>query len=386
MPDSISPTTSPRNTRIANAVFFFISGFSYSAWASRIPTIKHSMHLSEAQLGGILFALPVGLMITMPLTNYLLGRYTSRAIMLLGALSFNLMLCFVGFASVPWQLVVILLGFGSSRNLFNVSTNAQAVSVQRLYDKSIITTFHGIWSVAGFAGAALGFVMVSFNIAPNWHLPVVGISMMVLSLFAFSNTLREPVIKRQEKKPVFSLPDKFLIKFSVIAFVSMACENTMYDWSGIYFEKAIHASKQTATAAFVFYMVAMTAGRFLGDRFVGRIGVKKILFYSGLFISAGLLIAVFLPYIVPAIIGFILVGLGVSCIVPLVFSLAGKSTSMSSARALASISTISYLGFLIVPPLVGFVAQAAGIRASFGIIALMGGIVIWMVSKIKEDE
>jgi MFS family permease len=344
------------------------------------------MHLNEAQLGGILFALPVGLMVTMPLTNYLLGRYSSRAIMLLGALSFNLMLCFVGFASVSWQLVIILLGFGSSRNLFNVSTNAQAVSVQRLYDKSIITTFHGIWSVAGFAGAALGFVMVSFNIAPNWHLPAVGVSMMALSLFAFSNTLYEPVVKQQEKKPVFSLPDKFLIKFSVIAFVSMACENTMYDWSGIYFEKAIHASKQTATAAFVFYMVAMTAGRFLGDKFVGRIGIKRILFYSGLFISIGLLTAVALPYVVPAIIGFILVGLGVSCIVPLVFSLAGKSTSMSSARALASISTISYLGFLIVPPLVGFIAEAAGIRASFGIIALMGGIVIWMVSKIKEGE
>jgi MFS family permease len=386
MSDRIIPTTSPRNIRIANAVFFFISGFSYSAWASRIPTIKHNMHLNEAQLGGILFALPVGLMVTMPLTNYLLGRYSSRAIMLLGALSFNLMLCFVGFASVSWQLVIILLGFGSSRNLFNVSTNAQAVSVQRLYDKSIITTFHGIWSVAGFAGAALGFVMVSFNIAPNWHLPAVGVSMMALSLFAFSNTLYEPVVKQQEKKPVFSLPDKFLIKFSVIAFVSMACENTMYDWSGIYFEKAIHASKQTATAAFVFYMVAMTAGRFLGDKFVGRIGIKRILFYSGLFISIGLLTAVALPYVVPAIIGFILVGLGVSCIVPLVFSLAGKSTSMSSARALASISTISYLGFLIVPPLVGFIAEAAGIRASFGIIALMGGIVIWMVSKIKEGE
>jgi MFS family permease len=386
MPDSTLPITSPRNIRIANAIFFFISGFSYSAWASRIPTIKHNMHLNEAQLGGILFALPVGLMVTMPLTNYLLGRYSSRAIMLLGALSFNLMLCFVGFASVPWQLVIILLGFGSSRNLFNVSTNAQAVSVQRLYDKSIITTFHGIWSVAGFAGAALGFVMVSFNIAPNWHLPVVGISMMALSLFAFSNTLYEPVAEQQEKKPVFSLPDKFLIKFSVIAFVSMACENTMYDWSGIYFEKAIHASKQTATAAFVFYMIAMTAGRFLGDRFVGRIGIKRILFYSGLLISTGLLTAVLLPYIIPAIIGFILVGLGVSCIVPLVFSLAGKSTSMSSARALASISTISYLGFLIVPPLVGFIAEAAGIRVSFGIIALMGGIVIWMVSKIKENE
>lgn len=379
-------TTSPRNIRIANAIFFFISGFSYSAWAARIPTIKHNLHLNEAQLGAILFALPVGLMLTMPLTNYLLGKYSSRAIMLLGALSFNLMLCFVGFAAAPWQLVIILFGFGSARNLFNLSTNAQAVSVQKLYDKSIITTFHGIWSIAGFAGAALGYIMVSFNVATNWHLPIVGVSMMALSLFAFSNTLYEPVIKQQERKPVFSLPDKFLIKFSVIAFVSMACENTMYDWSGIYFEKAVHSSKSTATAAFVFYMVAMTSGRFLGDKLVTRIGIKRILFYSGILISTGLLIAVLLPYTVPAIIGFVFTGLGVSCIVPLIYSLASKSTSMSSARALASISTISYLGFLIVPPMVGFIAEAAGIRFSFAVIAMMGSIVIWMVSKIKEGE
>ncbi|WCT10160.1 MFS transporter [Mucilaginibacter jinjuensis] len=378
--------TSPRNIRIANAIFFFISGFSYSAWAARIPTIKHNLHLNEAQLGAILFALPVGLMLTMPLTNYLLGKYSSRAIMLLGALSFNLMLCFVGFAAAPWQLVIILFGFGSARNLFNLSTNAQAVSVQKLYDKSIITTFHGIWSIAGFAGAALGYIMVSFNVATNWHLPIVGVSMMALSLFAFSNTLYEPVVKIQERKPVFSLPDKFLIKFSVIAFVSMACENTMYDWSGIYFEKAVHSSKPTATAAFVFYMVAMTSGRFLGDKLVSRIGIKRILFYSGILISTGLLIAVLLPYTVPAIIGFIFTGLGVSCIVPLIYSLASKSTSMSSARALASISTISYLGFLIVPPMVGFIAEAAGIRFSFAVIAMMGSIVIWMVSKIKEGE
>lgn len=379
-------TTSPRNIRIANAIFFFISGFSYSAWAARIPTIKHNLHLNEAQLGAILFALPVGLMLTMPLTNYLLGKYSSRAIMLLGALSFNLMLCFVGFAAVSWQLVIILFGFGSARNLFNLSTNAQAVSVQKLYNKSIITTFHGIWSIAGFAGAALGYIMVSFNVATNWHLPIVGVSMMVLSLFAFSNTLYEPVVKQQERKPVFSLPDKFLIKFSVIAFVSMACENTMYDWSGIYFEKAVHSSKPTATAAFVFYMVAMTSGRFLGDKLVTRIGIKKILFYSGILISTGLLIAVLLPYTIPAIIGFIFTGLGVSCIVPLIYSLASKSTTMSSARALASISTISYMGFLLVPPMVGFIAEAAGIRFSFAVIAMMGSIVIWMVSKIKEGE
>ncbi|NCD71941.1 MFS transporter [Mucilaginibacter agri] len=386
MSAAVPLTPSPRNIRIANAIFFFISGFGYSAWASRIPSIKHNLHLNEAQLGAILFALPVGLILTMPLTNYLLSRYTSKAIMLVGAIAFNIMLCFVGFASAPWQLVIVLVGFGSSRNLFNLSTNAQAVSVQRLYSKSIITTFHGIWSMAGFAGAALGYIMVSFNVATNWHLPAVGLSMTLLSLFAYSNTLYEPVVKQTEKKPIFSLPDKFLIKFSVIAFVSMACENTMYDWSGIYFEKAVHASRSTATAAFVFYMIAMTSGRFIGDKLVNRIGIKRILFYSGIFITLGLFTAVLLPYTITGFIGFMFTGLGVSCIVPLIYSLAGRVKSMSSARALASISTISYLGFLMVPPLVGFIAEATNIRVSFAVIGLMGGIVIWMVSKINEED
>lgn len=377
--------TSLRNIRIANAVFFFISGFGYSAWASRIPTVKSQLQLSEAQLGTVLFALPIGLMVTMPLTNHLLGKYSSRKIMLFGTILFNIMLCFSGFASAMWQLAFIMFGFGSSRNLMNLSVNAQAVGVQKLYTKSIITTFHGIWSLAGFAGAALGYIMVSFNVATHWHLPAVGISMIVVSLLFYQNTLDEPPAKTTERKPIFSLPDKYLLKFSIISFVSMACENTMYDWSGIYFHDAVHASKQGATAAFVVYMIAMTTGRFAGDKLVNRVGIKRILHYSGIFITVGLLLAVLFPYPITAGIGFVFTGFGVSCIIPLVFSLAGKSQSMSSARALASISTIGYLGFLLVPPLVGYVAQAVGIRISFAIIGVLGSLIIWMVSKIKEE-
>lgn len=385
MPHALVQYTSLRKLRIANAVFFFISGFGYSAWASRIPTVKAQLHLNEAQLGAILFALPIGLMLTMPLTHYLLTRFSSRAIMLWGTIYFNIMLCLSGFASAIWQLVLIMFCFGSSRNLMNLSVNAQAVGVQKLYSKSIITTFHGIWSMAGFAGAALGYIMVSYNVATRWHLPAVGVSMIILSAVTFSNTLYEPPVKSQEHKPIFSLPDKYLLKFSVICFVSMACENTMYDWSGIYFHDAIHASKQGATAAFVVYMVAMTTGRFAGDRLVNRLGIKTILYASGILITAGLLLAVLLPYHITAGVGFIFAGLGVSCIVPLVFSLAGKSESMSSATALASISTVGYLGFLMVPPLVGFVAQAVGIRIAFGIIGILGSLVILMVSKIHEN-
>ncbi|GAC1560868.1 MAG: MFS transporter [Mucilaginibacter sp.] len=376
-------TRSAKQLRIGSAIFFFISGFGYSTWASRIPTIKQQMHLNEAQLGLVLFALPIGLMFTMPITSRLLTHYSSRAIMLFGSLFLSGVLILIGLSNSMWQLIAMLFCFGSARNLMTLSINTQAVAVQALYSKSIMATFHGIWSLAGFAGAAAGLLMVYFNIAPTWHFLFVSIALTVLTFYFIKDTLHQKPAP-QPKRPVFSLPDKYLLKFSLICFACMACENTMYDWSAIYFQKEVNPDKTAATAAFVIYLVAMTTGRFFGDSIVTRLGIKTVLKYSGAFIFCGLLLAVLLPYPVIVTIGFILVGFGVSCIVPMVFSLAGRSTNMSSSSALASISTIGYLGFLLVPPFVGFVAQTAGLRWSFGIIALFGAVVVYFVSKINE--
>src|SRR3569833_1713619 len=156
--------------RIANAVFFFVSGFGYTTWASRIPSIQQQLHLNEAQLGAALFALPIGLMATMPITSRLLSSISSSRFLLVGLVAFNIMLSLLGFASFYWQFIIILLFFGSSRNLLNLSINTQSVGVQALYKKSIITTFHGVWSSAGLAGAAVGYLMVYMNISTVWHL------------------------------------------------------------------------------------------------------------------------------------------------------------------------------------------------------------------------
>jgi MFS family permease len=375
---------SPRNLRIGCAVFFFISGFGYSSWASRIPSVQQQLHLNEAQLGSLLFALPIGLMFTMPITGRLLSHYTSRSIMLFGALIFNAVLFLLGLGTQAWQFAIILFGFGSARNLLNLSVNAQSVGVQSLYKKSVITTFHGIWSLAGFAGAAMGYLMVRLNVGLFYHLGAISILLCAASLYFYPYTFYQKP-KPVERKPFLILPDKHMLKFAIISFACMACENTMYDWSAIYFDKAVHASNATATAAFVAYMVAMTTGRFVGDKLVVRTGIKALLNYSGWFIFCGLMLAVLLPYPITAGAGFMLVGLGVSCVVPLVFSIAGKSATLGSGAAIASISTIGYFGFLLVPPLVGYVAQAAGLRWSFGIIAMLGGLIVWMVSKIKEE-
>jgi MFS family permease len=376
---------SPRELRIGCAVFFFISGFGYSSWASRIPTVQHQLHFNEAQLGTLLFALPIGLILTMPLTGRLLSHYTSRSIMIIGALMFNLVLFFLGLATVAWQFAIILFGFGSARNLLNLSVNAQSVGVQSLYDKSVITTFHGIWSLAGFAGAAVGYLMVKLNIGLFYHLGSISVLLCAVSIYFYPYTFYQkpqPV----ERKPFLILPDKHMLKFAIISFACMACENTMYDWSAIYFDKAVHATRATSTAAFVAYMVAMTAGRFAGDKLVVRTGIKNLLNYSGWLIFLGLTLAVAFPYPISAGLGFMLVGLGVSCVVPLVFSIAGKSATLSSGAAIASISSIGYFGFLLIPPFVGYVAQAAGLRWSFGVVALFGGLIVWMVSKIEEEQ
>lgn len=376
---------SPGRTRIMVAIFFFVSGFGFSTWASRIPTIQQQLHLNEAQLGAVLFALPIGLMGTLPLTGMLLSRFDSRRIMIIGAIFFNIMLCMIGFATQTWQLVIALVCFGSSRNLFNISVNAQSIGVQSLFGRSIIARFHGIWSLAGFGGAALGSVMVSFSVSPAWHFLTVGSLLTAFCLYAYPGSLPQKPAPR-ERRPLFALPDKTLAKYGLISFASMACEGTMFDWSGIYFRKAVHASRDVATLGFVFYMIAMTLGRLTGDRLANRFGIRAMLTYSGGLIGLGLLMAVTLPYPLTAGFGFILTGFGVSCVIPMVFSMAGRSTGMTSGSAIAAVSTVGYLGFLIVPPLVGSVAQFAGLRSAYAMMAVFGILITCLVQFTLDDQ
>jgi MFS family permease len=378
-----SAPDSPLKARIATAVFFFVSGFGFSSWASRIPTIQQNLHLNEAQLGAVLFAMPAGLMLTLPVTGYLLRRFSSRYIMITGAVLFNIMLCLVGFVSQTWQLAVVLFFFGSSRNLFNISANAQSIGVQKLYGRSIIATFHGIWSTAGFAAAAVGSLIVSMSIPPSWHLLAVAIILTGLCFAFFKNSVHQRP-QPHERKQSFQLPDKALIKLGFICFASMACEGTMYDWSAIYLKKAVHASKEMATVGYAVYMVAMTIGRFTGDKLANIIGIKAMLKYSGLLIFSGLILSALLPYTISAWLGFVMTGMGVSCVVPMVFSMAGKVKHMSGGPAIAGVATVGYFGFLIVPPTVGFIAEEFNLRWSFALIALFGALITLLVSKMKE--
>jgi MFS family permease len=161
------------------------------------------------------------------------------------------------------------------------------------------------------------------------------------------------------------------------------CEGAMADWSGVYFQKVVNTPSSMMTIGYLAFTSTMATGRFLGDGLVRRLGVVKMLQLSGSLIAGGLMISIIFPFLVPATIGFLFVGFGVSSVVPIVYGLAGRSTTMPTSVALAAVSTIGFLGFLLGPPVIGFIAEAFSLRVSFAVVAALGVVSILMARKAR---
>jgi MFS family permease len=371
-----------RQYRIATGVFFFIAGLTFATWASRIPAIQSKLHLSDGALGGVLFALPAGLMLSLPLSGWLVSRYGSRPMMIAGALFYPAILLLLASSTSVVHLVISLFAFGVMGNLINIAMNTQAVGVESLYGRSVMASFHGLWSLAGFSGALIGAFFVSQDISPLIHFTIVAALAILLVLLFFKNSLPQDTGSREPQK-LFVKPDKKILLLGLIAFCTLLCEGAMADWSGVYFKKIVEAPASMITLGYVAFTAMMATGRFVGDWLVTKLGVKRMLQISGTLITTGLLLSVLFPYLVTATIGFLLVGFGVSSVVPIVYGLAGKSKTMSPATALASVSTIGFLGFLIGPPVIGFIAQSVSLRWSFTLIGILGFGTAILARKLK---
>ncbi len=363
---------------------FFLQGLSFASWASRIPSIQQTLGLSDAALGGVLLALPAGLMLSLPIAGWLTAKIGSRKVATLAVGLYAITLLTLGLAQSTPQLMGCLFMFGLFGNMANISINTQAVGVEAMYNRPVMASFHGLWSLAGFAGAMLGAFMIGAGIVPYQHFAAVLFLALALLAVASRYILPEDVNTNGDQ-PIFAKPDKTLLTLGIIAFCAMICEGAMFDWSGIYFKKVVMANKSMVGAGYTAFMSTMAMGRFIADWFATRYGLKRTLQVSGVLIAAGLLTSVALPYLGTAILGFFLVGFGVSSVVPLVYSAAGKSTVMSPGVALAAVSTIGFLGFLIGPPVIGFVAGWSSLRLSFTIIAGMGLCVALMGGKVKGE-
>jgi MFS family permease len=381
---SISINTPKRLHRWAVAILFFLPGLCFSSWGSRIPSIQQHLGLSEAALGAVLFSLPVGLMISLPLSGWLVSKVGSRNVALPSLIAYAVILVSLGTAQSTFQLVAALFLFGLVANILNIAVNTQAVKVEEMYQRPIMASFHGIWSMAAFTGAAIGTTMIGTGVVPFKHFLLILVLTIIGVAACAKYVVREEETAKEEKKPIFVMPDKALLNLGIIAFCSLICEGAMFDWSGVYFSKVVQAKNAWVGAGYTAFMSTMAGGRFIADHLTDRLGLKRMLQISGALTATGLIISVILPHLVTAIIGFLFVGVGVSSVVPLVYSVAGKSKTMAPSAALAAVSTIGFAGFLLGPPLIGLVAEATNLRISFSIIAVMGMCVSLVASRSKS--
>lgn len=371
MPEVLAAPRPRHIHRVAVSASFLLQGLVFSTWASRIPTIQQKLHLSETELGGVLLAVPVGSVFSLPLAGWLVANYGSRTLTVAGVLLYAAMLPLLGLAATTVQLLAVLVVFGLGSNLANISVNTQAVGVEALYGRSILASFHGIWSLAGFIGASLGTLMIAWHVVPTTHFALIA-TIVWLGVALLQACLLPTDPPRPADQPLFVLPDKELLLLGVLAFCSLLAEGTMFDWSGVYFREIVQVPPARVGLGFAAFMSMMATGRFVADWFTNRFGRVRTLQLSGVLTTAGLTLAVALPALSTAVVGFMLVGLGVSSVVPLVYSAAGRSRTMPAGVALAAVSTVGFAGFLLGPPVIGLVAGLSSLRVSFAIIAVMG--------------
>lgn len=369
--------------RIALGSLFFFIGLCFASWAARIPDIQAKFDLSEGQLGTLLLFLPIGSILGLPIAGWSVHEFGSRRVILTGSFIYAISLPLIGLSPTTWILVIVLILFGLMGNIMNIALNTQALDLEDQMGKSILASFHGLWSLAGFTGAGIGAAMIFLDFNPTQHYLLVMTLSFVIIFLAHSYVVKEK--KRDDSGGlVLKKPDNLLLRIGLIAFLGMMTEGCMFDWSGVYFKKVLVADPGLVSLGYVAFMGTMASGRFISDRLVQRFGKVPVIRVSGLLIFLGLLLSVLIPTLPFATLGFFIVGFGVSSIIPVSYSIAGRSKQFAPSVALALVSTISFFGFLIGPPMIGFIADLFSLKISFALIA-MNGLGIALLASIRKD-
>ena len=374
--------TQNRQKRISVSVLFFVLGIDFASWASRIPTIKDNLDMSDGLLGLVLLSSPISSLLTLPLAGWIVTKVGSRKTVLLAALLYSLTLPFIGLAANAWQLAAVLFVFGIGGEFLNIAVNTQAVAVEKLFSKPIMSSFHGFFSLGGMVGAFVGGLMMQFT--PAFHLTLMAGVGLLLTLIFQQNLLRHDA-PEGEHHPLFVRPTGILVGLGFIAFCCMLGEGAMADWSSVYFEKVLKAPQTFITAGYTAFSLAMATGRFNGDWLTARLGGVRMLQVSGIVSATGLAVALLFPTLYTCIAGFACVGFGYATVVPLVYSAAGNSKTMAPGVALAAVSTLGYLGFLFGPPLIGFVSTATSLPVALGLVVLLSALIAIFSGFAKKE-
>jgi MFS family permease len=381
------PARAPAARRAVKALFF-MNGALFATWAARVPAVQASLSLSNGQLGLALLAMSLGAVVAMPLAGWLSAHIGSDRVSKISAPVYCALLPVLVLAPNAVGFGLALFCFGAFHGALDVAMNAQAVAVERHYPRPIMSSFHALWSLGGLAGAAMGGVLAAAGLKPLAHFTLATVLLGAVAWIAAPYLLG---VERRKAggpniefaAPTFRLPSRALLALGVVALSVMVGEGAMADWSAVYLRNHMGTQDSLAAAGYAAYSIAMATGRLVGDRLAEQMGPVKLVRIGGMIAALGLLAALTVGHVAVALAGFACVGLGFSTIVPLVFSAAGRKPGVAPGMAVASVTTLGYLGFLAGPPVIGFAAELLGLRGALGIIVATSLLVVVLAPTLR---
>jgi MFS family permease len=348
---------------------FAADGVGFASWATRIPDIQDRLNLSESQLSLALLALTGGAFVTMPLTGWLVARAGSRNAVVVCGLVF-----FAGLPLLPLAPNLVVLAalaavFGAGFGGLNVTMNAHAVALERLAGRPILSSFHAGFSAGGLVGAAGSALAARAGVDARLQLALVALGgLAVIVVCARPLQIDGPVAPPPRS---LARPQKALLAIGGICFACLLAEGATADWSAVYLHRTLGASQAVAATAYLAFSAAMTTGRLIGDRLTSRLGTVRLARLDGALAAGGIGLALAIPHPATAVLGFALLGLGLSTIVPLTYRAGAAALPHNPALGVAVAATLGWLGLLAGPPVIGFLAGLTGLRPALVVVLVL---------------
>ena len=355
------------SSAVATRLVFLMVGFSVASWAPLVPVVKsRGAGMGEAELGLILLCLGLGSLIAMPLSGGWAARFGCRRVISVAASVVCLVMPALGAFTAPVSIGAALLFFGAGIGTLDVVMNIQASLVEQEEGRPMMSGFHGLYSVGGIFGAGVASVLLGLKIAPAGLMLLMAVGSALIIFVARPGLLTQG---GSSESPVFAFPKGMVLLIGFMCFVMFLSEGSTLDWSGVLLSERHRMNPSQAGWGYAAFASTMSLGRLTGDRIVARLGGRAILVGGGLLAAVGFMIAAVAPNGWAAIVGFGLVGLGASNVVPVLFTAAGKQNQMPPNLAIAAITTMGYAGILVGPALIGFLARGIGLAPTLAVVA-----------------
>ena len=367
----IDPEIQLSAQRLSTRFSFFGLGFATAAWAPLIPFAQQRLHFNHADFGLLLLCSGLGAMLAMPATGKIVQRVGCRVPIGFALLLLAVLLPSLSLWTTPLMMAITLFLFGTAAGSLGVALNIQAVVVEKNSLKSLMSGFHGMASLGGLAGVLTITALLALSISAVMSAFAVSLLLVIIvflsvpyNIKAVENTLLEASSK--VKKSIRQrLPQPLIILIGIACFIIFMAEGAAMDWSGIYLTQQYGVNTAFAGLAYTFFAIAMTTGRFTGHYLIRYFGEKKLLTFSAICATLGLVLVSIAPHWWLVLVGYTLVGTGCSNIVPIMFSRAGRQTVMPSAVALSCVSTLAYTGILVGPAFIGMIGELIGLKTVF---------------------